>query len=456
VAIAGTATADRWFDDPVETPLDQRLLRIEVADINRDGLDDVVGNAVSYEYLVFQANHNGTMTQVQALPAVLWGQSVLFDENRDGWPDLLCEIPDDRIQLWTNDGTGTFLDSGRLIAASALLDKGDQDGDGLTDILVEFAWDSLGIYYGTSDGLSEEPHTISMAYPDEPPLTFWNDTVAIVDLNCDGVGDIFAAGGLWNEYVAEMRWRLGLGDRTFGEVRSCGGAVLSDYGSFDVADLDADGDLEIAIMWVGFEWGDTRIYTYNTAINDLEYMGLAPNVGPPRFARMDGDELWDLYMRQSGTTTIFRGLGGINFQGIQSVAGYDAERGSVILPPGKDLICVSMDPPHWIHVHPNLTTPASIDSRDLQRSDQPRLNVSPSVASSWAQISLAGSGLAVPSVVRISDVVGREVRTLTLRNAAASWDLRDNRGEPVRSGLYWLSAQIRGGRRISSRVLVVQ
>jgi hypothetical protein len=392
---------------------------------------------------------------VQALPGEPSGGAVLLDENHDCWPDLLCEIPEDLVQIWWNDGGGTFIESGRTITAPSLLGKSDQDVDGRTDVLVEFTTDSLGIYYGTPDGLSETPVPVSLALPGEPPPTFLGRMAEIVDLNCDGIGDVFAAGNISGGGAAEMRWRLGLGDRTFGEVHSHTGPGLSFYESFDVADLDADGDLEIALMFADMGGADTRFYTYNDDTNDMEYMGVAPDVGTPYFARMDGDQLWDLYLERCPILIILRGLGGIDFQFIQSVTGSDPQLGSVVFPPGKDLVCVSFDPPHWIHVHQNLAIPASIDGQGLRPGDQPLLSVSPSVASSSTRVFLAAPGLDAPSV-QISDVVGRCVRTLPLRGGVASWDLRNESGRRVCSGPYWLSASIPGGRAITSKVIVVR
>ncbi|MFC1572644.1 FG-GAP repeat domain-containing protein [Candidatus Eisenbacteria bacterium] len=450
-----SATA-AWFDDPVETPTGQRLLRLGVADINRDGADDVVASSVSGTHIVLLGDLSGAMTEAQTLPGHLWGRFVLFEENHDGWPDLLCQSSGTHLQLWRNDGTGTFLDSGRTIPATYLSRSGDFDDDGRADILVGTAHDSVGIYYGTPDGLSEEIRPVSLAFVGEPAGYFRYYAAAIVDLDGDEKGDLLATGGISSEWLPEIRWRLGQGDGSFGELRNFAPfSPLSDFAAFDTADLDADGDLEIVVMWVGFEWGDTRFYSYEPQTEDLQYLGLAPGMGVPHFARMDGDQLWDLYMTSSGMTTVYQGLGGTDFTTVQSMPSYTTVRGSLMPPHGEELICVSSDSPHWIHVHPNLVIPAGIgDGQDRGR-DRVQLVVWPSVTSDRIRLSLTGLGFATP-FVHVHDVAGQLVRTIPLRDGEATWELRSKYGENIHSGVYWFSVPDPDRQTIRPKVLVVR
>jgi hypothetical protein len=69
------------------------------------------------------------------------------------------------------------------------------------------------------------------------------------------------------------------------------------------------------------------------------------------------------------------------------------------------------------------------------------------------------AGAAMPEVVevRVQDVRGRVVRTLTARAGAAGWDLRDDSGRRVRPGVYWLrgGASDPAGATRAARVVVL-
>jgi hypothetical protein len=55
------------------------------------------------------------------------------------------------------------------------------------------------------------------------------------------------------------------------------------------------------------------------------------------------------------------------------------------------------------------------------------------------------AGSAPTEPVRVIDLRGRVVRTLTARDGAASWDLRDEGGRRVHPGVYWLRAGMAAG-----------
>lgn len=140
---------------------------VELADLNGDGLDDVIGASCTPPFgaseLVYVGTDEGTLVRdFSALPESLFDCDTgvhAFDADTDGDMDLLFvghRAQNINIKLYVNRGDGQFVDSTVSIAslfpgAASLLateaTSADFDGDGDPDLLVS-SNGLLGVFFG--------------------------------------------------------------------------------------------------------------------------------------------------------------------------------------------------------------------------------------------------------------------------------------------------------------------
>ncbi len=454
------ALADTWFGDPIVTPVDRRQLGLRVADLDRDGTDEVIASNTASQYVVYRADSTGMFTAGQMLPGYLWGAFTALDDNQDGWPDLLVQETQSLLRLWRNDGSGQLVDSGFTIPLqSTILSVGRLPGDSVPDLMVRGSdADLLLLHHGMVTGLFSTPDSVLLRLTGEPPNTFAANMAVLYDLNLDGLADVFASGWRPAEWLPEIRWRLSRPDGSFGPIRRfLHESPMSEFNHFTIKDMDADGDPEIAVMWVGFEWGNTFIYSYRRATDDLDYLCTAPGYGLPVVEHLDDDLRADLMMTDYGTTSVYRYLGGSSFQLVQSFPGENMTLASILGFEARDLVYSRRDP-NEIHVRRSLVAPASTEEPSLD--GRVRLVAAPSVAVNDVRIGFRGLTRPMRGAqdrIEIFDVAGREVRRLPLGpgTVATTWDLRADSGARVAPGVYFLRATL-GGTLCRGRVHVLR
>jgi enediyne biosynthesis protein E4 len=206
--------------------------------------------------------------------AVGAGLGVIFsDLDGDGWPDLYQA--DDRTPnlLFRNvgdkggeKGPGTFEDlslaSGAAYGPNGLpeggmgVDAADADGDGRPDIVVtNFSLETNALYKNLGGGSFTDARFVSGLA--EPSLLFVAFGVAFADLDSDGDLDVVVANGHVLEHPElargasprKQRNQLfeNLGNGRFREVTDGGLDAVRVSRGLAVADLDGDGDLDVAI-----------------------------------------------------------------------------------------------------------------------------------------------------------------------------------------------------------------
>ncbi len=259
--------------------------------ISTDGHHD----ALSISYAV----ENGFESLRQLFPNQGTRNISADDLDNDGDLDLFVTVNLEPSQVWLNDGTGSFIDSGqRLVAENALwADLGDVDGDGDVDAVVANPTGANSLWLNQGDG-TFDPQPVMLdsdqsidaelgdvdgdgdldifftravgitnaALPDHVLLNdgvgnFVNSGQALGNLKSGGVefGDFDADGDL--DAVVSARLNP---DRTHKIWINDGTGTFTDSGqdlptgSFDVqpGDLDGDGDLDL----IGSRGGDNDIY----------------------------------------------------------------------------------------------------------------------------------------------------------------------------------------------------
>lgn len=208
-AWADTATNMFGFTGPEIFPIDQQIALLHVADLNGDGLNDIIvaNNLRSKINLLY--NQTGKTNRANALPARKLEinelppdsrfriDSIPVDEriaamavtdlNGDGRPDIVFYGDGKDLEVLYNLGTNGWSDpkrwhfeDGRMDANS--LATGDLNGDGLTDVCL--LGDDGAVYYLAQ----QKDHTL--AEPVKIPYSGTPKAIQIVDVDGDRRNDL--------------------------------------------------------------------------------------------------------------------------------------------------------------------------------------------------------------------------------------------------------------------------
>ncbi len=236
----GSFGAPQTYDPPGNNTFD-----VLVADFNGDGRSDVVVSippSASGNVLVYLANADGSLQAPSPTPAVFWFKLSAIDLDRDGHLDLVGGISGGTLGLKVlyGNGDGTFQSEQTLVPGVGVYDIafGDFDADGLVDFALSqrLGPASIEIF------LQEPGASFVLANTLVPPD---NDDpfVAAADLNGDGLDDLVSRRG----GGGPIRVWLATGDGNFAaQVQLPDSAGPGLVRSFVLADLDGDGDIDIA------------------------------------------------------------------------------------------------------------------------------------------------------------------------------------------------------------------
>jgi hypothetical protein len=208
-APAATVTNLFGFTGPEIFPIDQQIALLHVADLDGDGLNDIIvaNNLRSKINLLY--NQTGKTNRADALPqrklelnelppdSRFHIDSIPVDEriaalavtdlNGDGRPDLVYFGDGKDLVVRYNLGTNGWsepkrwhFDDGRLDANS--LATGDLNGDGLTDVVL--LGDNGAVYFLAQ----QKDHTL--AEPQKIPYSGTPKALQIVDVDGDGRNDL--------------------------------------------------------------------------------------------------------------------------------------------------------------------------------------------------------------------------------------------------------------------------
>jgi hypothetical protein len=224
------------------------------ADLNGDGKPDLAGagtNSVS----VMLGNGDGTFRPKTDFPIGIQTQAVAAgDFNADGRVDLMVTLnsPQFSLALLNGTGTGTFnapiffpntsgFDSPAIVAT-------DLNGDGKLDLIVMHtiacftapcrSARSITVLLGNGNGTFQTPSEIDVG---TGPMT-----MAVLDLNRDGIKDVAIGGG-----NTELAILLGVGNGTFTRqpvvTLVSGGDLFSACNDIGVGDLNRDGIRDLVV-----------------------------------------------------------------------------------------------------------------------------------------------------------------------------------------------------------------
>jgi flagellin-like hook-associated protein FlgL len=166
------------------------LMDIDLADVNGDGILDVIGGDQTSALNIMLGNGNATfklMTQTLG-PTNTWSGKVA-DFNNDGFMDVVVSdysypTPGAQIYIGLGNGNGTFkTGAGYNLYSAFALQLADLNNDGLVDIAGRSASGGMQVAISNGDGTFKAFVSTSVASP-------W--TTIFADFNNDGVLDMSA------------------------------------------------------------------------------------------------------------------------------------------------------------------------------------------------------------------------------------------------------------------------
>jgi len=221
---------------------------VTTGDFDQDGDVDVVGGAfLSDIYSLYTNDGAGNFTQstIDNGPNADGARFVkAYDLDDDGDLDILACSSNANLSLWyENDGSANFsaniIDNTAFSDEAYAIDAGDLDGDGDMDVVIGANGGDSAVWLA-NDG--NENFSLGSILDNSTDLSNGVRKVSVVDLDQDGDLDVVVAAFV----VGVYSWFDNDGAGNFSSRLIDDSADAFGATAFEVADLDNDGDLDLA------------------------------------------------------------------------------------------------------------------------------------------------------------------------------------------------------------------
>ena len=227
--------------------------RIELFDIDADGLIDIVVSAVFEDASYYWKNLGNFSFEKTSTGLVDYTGIHVVDLNNDGTQEMIVSS-DDKVLAYTLDNGSinfyTEVDPGGFSFRPKAITSFDKNGDGMIDLLASDDFDGIIYYEQQGDG--------SFSRTDLLPEVFSVEHLEVADFNNDGYFDIFAQ----SAFNGSAKIQINNGDDTFTELQIP--TVIERIDLAFVIDYDSNGDEDVMFYDSGF--GATGVL--NAYVND--------------------------------------------------------------------------------------------------------------------------------------------------------------------------------------------
>ncbi|MBI3847758.1 MAG: VCBS repeat-containing protein [Planctomycetes bacterium] len=214
-----------------------------LADLNRDGFDDVVTNETDESLRIFYADGLGGFTST-VMGGSGAGAPAVADLDRDGWPDVVlpldggcgfgCDPGGLAVLLGRGDGTLRAAED-RVMALEVLeVVTGDFDRDANPDVAL--LANPAQVWWARGDGHG------AFAAPSRVAFFSGATQLTVADVDADGNPDLVVLTARGADLTGNLTWMRGNGNGTFAAPRSI--PVTSTFpvsGAYTLADVNQDG-----------------------------------------------------------------------------------------------------------------------------------------------------------------------------------------------------------------------
>jgi len=305
-----------------------RIYGMDVADLDNDGLIDIVASSLHFHKIVWFKNLGisgfGDAQFIASSNVNDWSLNLtILDYNQDGNNDVFY-IPQESKQLMmvTNLGSGTFSTPVQIDYYSSMsnfdytpfLSTFDINQDGTEDLIVntDISGDNI-VWYEVTSGVLSSRHELAgfggIIGSYEPFMTF------SVDLNLDGFNEIVLAD--WNDVFYFPNNNGIISSTKVGLISN----TISYIANMSIADYNADGypDFMIHEATSGISY-----YKNNTSFGFINTQSLSPEVFMPMYVispDIDSDGLNDIvyYINNSLKINWLKNEGSGNFSPTQQI-----------------------------------------------------------------------------------------------------------------------------------------
>ncbi|CAN5296849.1 hypothetical protein BH24PSE2_BH24PSE2_12990 [soil metagenome] len=308
IALASGAAFGVGFDLSADMERSNSVIARDAAgqplDFNCDGIVDlVIGNvalATSAPSRVYLGNGDGTFTEASTLSTVTATSVVAAgDLDGDGNLDIVESSRSTENLYYAGNGDGTFAAGqpiGPEIEASASIELADMDGDGALDAVIANADNAqVNRVYPNTSILG----VISFGAPvDITADTDFSRDVAVADLDADGDLDVVAGnddraiGGASGNTPSKVYLNQLVESGTFSFAAGVALAQSQDsVDDIELGDLDADGDVDL--IYTSFS-SETRVYLNQLMETGAFAFDAGANVANDGADHGNGGELADI------------------------------------------------------------------------------------------------------------------------------------------------------------------